>query len=590
MINVKNIEGQNPFSDSQSRNFSDKKVTNEFYPISLFWTLFNDQHEILLGSRGSGKTFLLKMMRYSMLKKIEDDRARKLVLEKQFLAIYVPLHLEFVVPFNCNCLDEERQMNLFQICFNCFMAEAMLTELKSIVDDYEEPKERIGKQIELIAYLEQIWFGRRTNICDFDGLSSEIEQMYYGIDWSKGDIENIPVVFRRQICTPLIASKKGISKILELEEEPTWIVCIDEAEFLNITLQKCINSVFRSDSNRIALKVATLPFYHSTLETLEKGVSVSDGNDFSYCVVDMLHDSQDFINLTNKLCENRLKERIGKQITCKTVEDFVGIVGRDDLIDYYRLEVGREKAEQSVIEDAIISSFPPKRKESAPQYTNKRKTIFDKYAPVFYLREMYKLSNKGNHKPGWFAGAKVIRKVSQGNPRLFIQLMSDLFDKAKATNLTPKAQHAVIYGFSTNICMATKALELEGPLAYKNLRAVAETLSKRIHGEYLVTGGYSFTFNFRDEEEFEQNKGWIELAIAYSRIIVEEDVKRAGIRSDTVYVLPNTYAVAYWIPMRSDTPIRIHLDKGVNNAYEVISKKKRKNNDGFQQLSLFEEK
>ena len=69
---------QNPFSDSQARNFSDTKLLNEFFPISNYWSLFNDQHEILLGTRGSGKTFLLKMMRYSILKRIEDQRAKQL--------------------------------------------------------------------------------------------------------------------------------------------------------------------------------------------------------------------------------------------------------------------------------------------------------------------------------------------------------------------------------------------------------------------------------------------------------------------------------------------------------------------------------
>ena len=69
---IKEYKGSNPFSDSQARNYSDNKLSSEFYPISQFWTLFNDQHEILLGTRGCGKTFLLKMMRYSMLKRFDD--------------------------------------------------------------------------------------------------------------------------------------------------------------------------------------------------------------------------------------------------------------------------------------------------------------------------------------------------------------------------------------------------------------------------------------------------------------------------------------------------------------------------------------
>ena len=75
---VKGYIQQNPFSDSQARNFSDTKIIGEFCPVSNYWSLFNDQHEILLGTRGSGKTFLLKMMRYSMLKRIDNDQAREI--------------------------------------------------------------------------------------------------------------------------------------------------------------------------------------------------------------------------------------------------------------------------------------------------------------------------------------------------------------------------------------------------------------------------------------------------------------------------------------------------------------------------------
>lgn len=82
---VKGSGAQNPFTDSQARNFSDTKLINEFCPISNYWSLFNDQHEVLLGTRGSGKTFLLKMMRYSMLKRIEDPQAQILAQKKNIL-------------------------------------------------------------------------------------------------------------------------------------------------------------------------------------------------------------------------------------------------------------------------------------------------------------------------------------------------------------------------------------------------------------------------------------------------------------------------------------------------------------------------
>ena len=138
--------------------------------------------------------------------------------------------------------------------------------LKEIDDAIAEAKKRIA----IARKLDEIWFNlEQSEVCDFEEIKEKIDKVYYSIDWNQFDESTIPVVFRRQVCATLLAVKSSIEYILGFEVEPTWIICIDEAEFLNETCQKCINNVFRSDSNRIAIKMATLPFYHKTLETLE---------------------------------------------------------------------------------------------------------------------------------------------------------------------------------------------------------------------------------------------------------------------------------------------------------------------------------
>lgn len=587
--NIKNFTGPNPFSDSQARNFSDMKVIGEFYPISQFWTLFNDQHEILMGTRGSGKTFLLKMMRYSMLKKIDSPQAKKLVQEKQFIGLYVPMHLEFVAPFNDPNLSEENQINFFQFGFNCILAEALITELKSILEDIEDKISRAKKMVQIVEYIHGAWFGEEDqNIYDFEALSNKVIEMFYNVDWNN-HLENVPVVFKRQICAPLLMTKMKIKKLLELEQEPTWIVCVDEAEFLNDISQKCINNVFRSDSNRIALKVATLPYYHRTLDTLVTGVSVANGNDFSFRVVDMRYDSADFIALTNRLCENRLKQRYNNDLECLELESFLGTIGNDDLIDYYRELVGADEAKKEVIEQKIIDNFPPTRKENSRSYPNKRKTIYDKYAPIFFVREAYKLSKPGNCKSGWFAGARNIRKLSQGNPRIYIQIMHDLFEKARKTELTTKAQHEVVMGFSKEYCESTQALEKKGPVIHKELNKIAEYLHKKVHNDVIRTTGIAFVLKWQSEAEFEEGKKWLELAVAYSRVIVDEETKIYGIKKETKYMLANSYAIAHWLPIRSDSPEKIELFNNEDNKYVVKRRKKIQTNQDWEQLSLFEE-
>ncbi len=583
---IKGYTGPNPFSDSQARNFSDDKITKEFLPISLFWSLFNDQHEILLGSRGCGKTFLLKMMRYSMLKRVDDPHARELIEKKEFVALYIPMHLEFVAPLN-RINTQRNQMILFQTLFNCLLANSIMTELNAMLKEIDDAIAEAKKRIAIARKLDEIWFNlEQSEVCDFEEIKEKIDKVYYSIDWNQFDESTIPVVFRRQVCATLLAVKSSIEYILGFEVEPTWIICIDEAEFLNETCQKCINNVFRSDSNRIAIKMATLPFYHKTLETLEDGINVSDGNDFSYKIVDMNYASNDFVKLTDKLCTHRLNSRFGKENSCEGLGDFVGNVGNDDQIDYYRKIVGSEQSAYEVIEKSIIESFAEKRKKNAPNYANLRKSVYDKYAPVFFLREIYKLANTGNNRPGWFAGEKMIRKVSQGNPRMYIQIMCSLFDKARETKLTPRAQHDVLYKFSCDVCEATKALQGKGPQAYKNINAVAEKMHDKIHKGDLVTGGLNFVIPKGEDVE------WLKVAIAYSRVVADEETKRSGITNSSKLMLANVYAVKYWLPMRTDIPITMpKLMEEDDNSYEVKMTKRRRNirkDDDPNQLTIFE--
>ena len=193
------------------------------------------------------------------------------------------------------------------------------------------------------------------------------------------------------------------------------------------------------------------------------------------------------------------------------------------------------------------------------------------------------MSNTGNNRPGWFAGAKIIRKVSQGNPRMFIQIMCSLFDKARETKLTARAQHDVIYKFSCDMCDSTKALQGKGPEAYKNMDAIASKIHNKIHDRNLVTGGLSFEVSPCMDNE------WLKVAIAYSRVIADDETKRRGISNGSKLMLSNVYAVKYWLPMRADVPVSIpEINEKDINSYEVKTRSKKKKEINPNQLTIFE--
>lgn len=574
---ILHYDGQNPFSDSQARNFSDSKIIGEFYPTSCFWSLFNDQHEILLGTRGSGKTFLLKMMRRSMLKRIHNPEAEELVQKKEFVALYVPMHLEFVSELNDLEFREDRQNTVFCFFFNCLLGESLLSELMDMLKEEPDELKRIKLELELSRKIDLMWFGEkavRDCASTFDELSEKLRQLYYNFDLIKDSLEEIPPTFRRQLGASLISVKTLITNALGFREEPTWIICVDEAEFLSESLQKCINSVFRADSNRIALKVATLHYYHKTLDTVDPNTVVSMGNDFNYRIVDMKYDSTDFTKLTDALCAHRLKTRLtAVDIDVQTLEDFLGKIGNDELLDYYRAEMGEKEGTIEAIDAKIMLELSPERKNGATNYSDTRKPVFDRLRPVFYVREMLRRANTGHSKPGWYAGATMVRKISQGNPRLYIQIMNSLFEKAKNAKLTPKAQHETILKFAGDFCKATQALETYGPLAYSHLDKIGSYLKEQVHGEYLVPAGFDFKLGYTKGFQVQENIGWLQKAIAYSRLVVAEETLINGINKDTKYTLSNAYAAQYWIPMRSDTVKTVSKMGNRLNTYTVTTEK-----------------
>src|SRR4051812_20420048 len=93
-LHLKGYSGANPFHDAQAKSFGVRRLASEFYPVSLYWSLFNDGHEILIGSRGSGKTALLRMLSYSGLRLLEDARSKD--WKRRYFGFYIPLHLEFI--------------------------------------------------------------------------------------------------------------------------------------------------------------------------------------------------------------------------------------------------------------------------------------------------------------------------------------------------------------------------------------------------------------------------------------------------------------------------------------------------------------
>jgi hypothetical protein len=594
---LQGYSGPNPFHESQGRAGIDRNIVAEFFPTSGFWSLFNNQHEILLGTRGSGKTFLLRMMSYTLLREFTHEEARKIVNSKSFIGFYVPLHLEFLAALaGKNCEDEEK-LEYFQFAFNCAAAKALLSEVKSLLEDcYSEARPRLIAEEAIIAICTELWFGRQLNtVATVTDLQWELEKHYALTPFWKNGALAEPPPLARPILTPIASVLPRLSEKLGLDPAAvTWVATIDEAEFLSPAFIRCINTFLRSEKRPLVAKLATLPFKYSTCETLIPNICIEpNGNDFNYRVVDLPWDSDDFRALTNYICAFRL-QKCGLPQNL-TVESFLGTVGNDDLIDYFRAELGDDESSEPNLLRSIIESLSPTRRRNYERISAEPDKVdrpyLHRFAPVYFTRRMRIENSHGARTAAWFAGASTIRRIADGNPRRFIQLMNHLVDKARSQQLTPRNQHRIITAFCKRYSDDLEGYPDCGPLLKEIIETVGHLLSERVHGHYMIDSGCSFAI----EERLLAIEGFrktVEFAIGYSIIIADLETTEGRLTPNSDLRLSYIFAVTYWLPMRKGDPPTLRSTREIlpQLEWEKLVRRDIPADGATFQLDLFEQR
>jgi len=568
--------GSNPFREVQAKTFGDDKLVTEFYPTTSYLSLFNEQHEILLGSRGSGKTAILRMLSYSCLKRITDSRVRKFADQHRYFGFYIPLHLEFMASLPQDSFDGTGNTEFFQFAFNCAAAKAFLTEIQTLTQDtFKNSHERLKREAVLIERISAMWLlGKASKFATFEDIADEVDRMYYQQQpWKDGTTIPIPL-FAKHLFAPIMAVLPQVCRELNIDINKThWLACVDEAEFIKPAYLRCFNSFMRSEKRPIVLKLATQPYKYTILDTLIPGiVAESNGNDFNFRSIDLAWNSEDFRSLADHILDRRLN-RTGFFDEPVRLEEFVGKIGDDDPKDYFRADIGDDIASDQWILDGILKELSAERRARFENIRDNPDRVssdyFKKFSPVFYMRYLKRETAPGNRKAGLFAGPELIRRIADGNPRRFILIMHDMFEQARASKLGPKNQHEIIELFAEREFERAAGLPEYGILLDGILKAVGTLLESRVHGKReMIEAG----INFEIQPALLSNpvvRGALELGIGYSFLFVDQRSLLGRLTQDTEFRLAHVVAAKYWLPMRRGTSLVLQS----RHAKELISQK-----------------
>ena len=559
---VRKYNGQNPFTASQARDFPLSKLSNEFVPTSKYWNRFNVSNEILIGTRGSGKTILLRMMTYTSLLSLSRGGFSSQIQEKlpnddiEYVGFYVPFRLRVLREIGL-IADEIEERRRFSFLFNCVSAGSIIYEVITIIDNlYDNVNEKLLKEREVIDKLKNAWgVSIDESTSTLRVLQEQIDRLFDSIrsDWN---FQRNHHVFDTSLLEPIISVLPLLNNALGFERnKTTWVACFDEAEYLNTNLQRVINTVMRSESCGLAVKIATLPFHYNEYRTEVDDVYIQpEGDDFRFESIDYSWEENDFVELTESLVATRLANT-GLFLELPDVQvlrSFVGETSSKDLISIYR-DIFKEFSDIKIESDVVLAL---KNNSSSNRIKEYSKGQIKRYKPIHILRELYKKSREGNTKVPRLSGDIMIRRVSDGNVRRFIQICDAIFESSRTQYLKANQQHEAIWKFSEQRYKRSQSVYREGFLLYKLIEGISDYLFDKLHRGTLKDVGVEFTVS----EELLGNqkiKSSLEMGVAYSYFLCPKPDLFYGISTSTRFRLANAIAAYKWLPMRAGAGMTI---------------------------------
>lgn len=559
------------FESSNARGLNGNQLASEFIWTESFESLFSGQNQVILGSRGSGKTALIKMLSHDNLSKLatEYDKAKECIESKQFIATYVPLRVEWV-----NSLNNYNNSNdgYFIWSLNLSLCAHLLDTIRSCLDCYIiDDIEQLVAERNICMEISEIWFSDlNIKINNLQGIRNELEKIEFkknltfnkevmGIKLTDAE-KRIGEAFHTTLFKPFEFATKIIKRCLSLPSENRWVVCIDEAEFLTKSHHQILNTYMRSASN-LVFKITTMPYRHHTLDTnVEANINV--GHDLEYVYIDKLGTShfnqqtadkiiQDF---AEKLFINRLKshdrpsvsleELVGTSILTQSTPD---VVDKDDVIAL----ISKHCNDETIKRAQELFKIDEKKFDDA---------IIRKLRGLLLLREEYN-NKSGNTASTLYSGVAIISRCSDGNPRRLFRLFNHLLSNYKTSikSIPDASQSERIKSYSYRELEVIK-FEKDGTKSFEFINKIGGYFKDKSLVDKLGSGTpQSFIIDESiSDDQWNSIKTAVDLGLLYPYVKKDRNAKSLFPAKEGRFILANCLAPNFNLFPRIGRPVKLH--------------------------------
>lgn len=495
---------RNLFEIENAKNLSRDELVQTFVPTQAFFRLLTPKNHIVLGSRGSGKTALVKMLGHDHLSRLQHDSTRTLIDSKLFIGIYVPMNVTWVGALkNKRWQNEQEAEEFFQWRLNISTCLALLTTMRSCLDTYiEDDGDRSRMEMTVVRELANSWSDGDRVIDSIRGLQNYLEDIEHKKQQQlvrlrvtgrlRDGEELVGIPFDTDLFVPLRRGIALINRALDFPPETTWALALDEAEFLDPIHHRILNSYLRTDSGSLVFNIATMPYYHHTLET-NTSVPLNVGHDFEYVYIDQDpvlkhhrgHTKEDF---AHALYRKRARLSTVQKLT------LYELFGPSVLLDRANRDWGPKSKNMQLLQ----AYSTPQTLERAQRLLATDKAGFQdqigrKMQGMLLLRSKIE-EEKGHHIADVYSGVSMVIRCSDLNPRRLIRILNELLSDVGMRKvprgsiaLSPKVQSRILVTFSTSLFQRVQSEPEVGPQLYDFLDSVGSYMRRSLHMEPLAT-------------------------------------------------------------------------------------------------------
>ena len=370
----------NPFDITKAVDFTDEQIVQYWVDISGkdgFKNLLKPTSVmpmIILGSKGSGKTHLMRYFSYELQKIKYKEDLKKGFEDDKFIGVYVRCS-----SFNSERFSDKGQTPEVWRSIYAYYWELWLTQisLNIIIDLQKSGVIEIANEEKFVENIIGLLNKKQENIPNnLVSLVAFFSRLQKAVDY---EVENCIFNDKKLHIDILISPSTITYQLPQLIKEHVpffkdkiFLYLIDELENISENQQRLIQTLIREKNTACTFRLGARLYGIKTYQTLGGGEENKEGSEFEEVVLDdFLRENDNYNEFVRKICEHRLSlngicfsplERIDNFIESFNPEDFVNKIKTKKELQsksyFYRLKDKLKKQKMSEEDiDNIISNL-----------------------------------------------------------------------------------------------------------------------------------------------------------------------------------------------------------------------------------------